>query len=270
MLSVPKPNTTVKPFSLIFLLLISTLFLTNCNWGPSYIINLSSLTSAVQAPTGLSVVNSLTVQGLTANPSVTVSGVNPNHTVNLFTDSGCSNQIASANAGSSTSVVLTITPALADGVYNFYANQNNGVTSSACSSASVNYIVDTVYSKISFSTNYVRDAETNLSKSFTVNVFPTKPYAVTVNFDLIGSTAVSGTHFNNISAASVVIPAYQSSAVIPYNLTENTLVDGEKYLQINLNQTNSERLQLGEIYQAKNYITDNESVYANAVVGPHI
>lgn len=81
-------------------------------------------------------------------PTIRVGGVKNGDTVKLFTDSGCTTQVASGVATGST-IDLT-TSALAVGGYTFYANATNSIpAASACSISSV------AYSRFDCPANYV-------------------------------------------------------------------------------------------------------------------
>jgi len=90
------------------------------------------------APLGLALINPSTSPGNIATPTIRVSGVASGNRVRLFTDSLCGNEISNGIA-SNTNLDLVI-PALAPGVYNFYATQASSLAgSSSCSIATVSY-----------------------------------------------------------------------------------------------------------------------------------
>ncbi len=84
-------------------------------------------------------------------PSIRVAGVKNGDTVRVFTDNGCTAQVASGVAtGSTINLTTSVLPA---GPYTFFANATNSVpNSSACSTASVAYTVD-LFSGITSITN---------------------------------------------------------------------------------------------------------------------
>jgi alpha-tubulin suppressor-like RCC1 family protein len=93
----------------------------------------------------------LTRQSPAATPNnvtsvtIRVAGVTENNVVKLFTDSGCTAQVASGTVGvGGTTIDLTWGPIGSDGAYVFYANRTNSAgTVSACSTATALYTLDT-------------------------------------------------------------------------------------------------------------------------------
>lgn len=105
--------------------------------------NTTNLTTTMNAapdiPSALALVTPSASPGVSATPTIRVSGVKNGDTIKLYTDNTCSTEVASGLAAGST-VNLT-TSALSSGSYTFYAKAFNAVpTSSACSSASVSYV----------------------------------------------------------------------------------------------------------------------------------
>ncbi|MGE4132435.1 MAG: beta strand repeat-containing protein, partial [Bdellovibrionales bacterium] len=100
------------------------------------------LTTVPTVPSALSLVTPATSPGNNATPTIQVSGVANGWTVKLFSDASCTTQVASAAATGST-INLT-TPTLSpDGTFNFYANSTNVAGTSACSTATIAYTLDT-------------------------------------------------------------------------------------------------------------------------------
>jgi len=93
---------------------------------------------APSAPGPLSLVNPSSSPGSIDAPTIGVAGVSAGDQVSLFTDMACQNLIASGVAAMG-SIELT-TPALADGVYDFYAAATDPAGNlSACSTETVRY-----------------------------------------------------------------------------------------------------------------------------------
>ena len=93
---------------------------------------------APNPPSGLSLQHPSTTPNFDDTPTIRVSGVKDGDTINLFTDSSCSSQVASAKALGNT--VDITTPSLVDKAYTLYANATNSDgNASNCSSATVSY-----------------------------------------------------------------------------------------------------------------------------------
>ncbi len=95
---------------------------------------------APAAPTALTLAVPQTSPGNRSRPSILVSGVDKDYTVNLYTNSSCTVQVGTATASSAT--VEVISDALASGSYQFYARSTVNGKNSGCSSASVAYQYD--------------------------------------------------------------------------------------------------------------------------------
>ncbi len=95
-----------------------------------------------EAPTALSLVSPASSPGTLDPPVVRVSGVSMGDTVTLYGDSGCT--VARGSAASSGSTVdITASVIGSDGQLVYYANRSVAGTSSACSTASLAYRLDT-------------------------------------------------------------------------------------------------------------------------------
>lgn len=197
----------------------------------------------LSSPTSLSLVNPTSSPGTVATPTIRVSGVVSGNSVGLYYDSACQLLAATGTASSST-VDLTISSALADGVYNLYASTNNGSVSSSCSSSSLNYIVDNSTSVVSMAVRTKTVTEANTTTTVAVSISPTKPYDVTVGFNLTGTSASLGTQFQ-ISGRTVTIPAGQSSANIPITILNDGAPTAETSIQLNLSSGSSNAVNIG-------------------------
>lgn len=93
----------------------------------------------VTPPTGLTLLNPAVSPANDTTPEITVSGVTSGNTVTIYSDSSCSGSVIASGVAGGGSINLTASPALSDGNYTFYANQDDGGNTSACSSASVDY-----------------------------------------------------------------------------------------------------------------------------------
>ena len=101
-------------------------------------VNYEVLQGQYDAPTGLALVNPSASPGIVDAPTLRVNGVTSGNRVRLFSDNTCTTEVVNGVA-SGASIDLT-TPALANGVYNFYATQeSDSTTQSACSIATVQY-----------------------------------------------------------------------------------------------------------------------------------
>ena len=98
---------------------------------------------SISKPSGLALQLPSQSPGNSTTPSITVSGVTIGMTVTLYRDASCSTSASSGFVASSTSINIT-TSALSAGSYTFYAKQQDSEgNSSACSTASVSYTLDT-------------------------------------------------------------------------------------------------------------------------------
>ena len=219
--------------------------------------------AANSGPSSLILVDPITSIGKNITPTIRVSGVASGNTVKLYVNNACTAQVAIGVATGPT-IDLTST-GLSDGTYNYHAIKNSGSGDSDCSSAFVTYTIDTVLSTISIIPNNIESTEGTSAKTFTMNISPVKTYDVTVGYNFYGSTAEIDTHYSGLFPGTVVIPAGQSSVTTPYSLLENTVADGEKYVQLILNQINLDTSILG-MNQARNYIADNDSAANNTAI----
>lgn len=189
--------------------------------------------TAPSAPSGLALQSPSSSPNTEASPTITVSGVTSGDGIKLFSDSSCTTQVGSGTA-SSTSINITLSsPLSAEGTYNYYANATDPAgNTSTCSTATVEYIYY-FYSYVTVDPNVQFVSEGNASVSFTVKISTAKTYAVTLSYNLSGSTAVNGTH-HDLSAGTVTIPANQTQASISFNTLENVDTGGAKTLQLNI------------------------------------
>jgi alpha-tubulin suppressor-like RCC1 family protein len=217
----------------------------------------------IAAPTSLSVSYPSRNKGVILNPIINVGGLTAGSTVKLYSDSQCTSLVSSAITENS-DVNIPIPNSLADGEYSFYATQSDSKETSACSLVSAKYILDTVFSTVSFASNYREDIEGNLSRSIVVSITPTKPFDVVLSYSTVGSTAVSGVNYSGLSAlGTVTILANQSSASINYSLLENALVEGDKYLEIGLLEVGAASYKFSDSILFRQYILDNDVTYSN-------
>lgn len=97
---------------------------------------------APSVPSALTLQNPVVSPANDTTPTIRVSGVASGDTVKLFTDNTCSTEIASGTAGGAT-IDLT-SSVLSEGSYSLYArSQDSAGNQSACSTASVAYVLDT-------------------------------------------------------------------------------------------------------------------------------
>ncbi|HXH31335.1 MAG TPA: fibronectin type III domain-containing protein, partial [Bacteriovoracaceae bacterium] len=89
-------------------------------------------------PSGLALIAPDASPSFAKTPTIEVSGVTSGHTVKLFSDNTCSTEVASGTATSTTINLTTAT--LTPGSYTFYARAIN-ITSSACSTANLSFVV---------------------------------------------------------------------------------------------------------------------------------
>ena len=157
-----------------------------------------------------------------AAPTLIVYGVANGDTVKVYTDAGCTVQVASALA-TTTSVTMT-TSALAAGTHNFYTKSTNIIGSSACSSSllTYQYLGPAPTVQVSWTAN--REAAVNRAGGG-YRVY----YSKTSNF--------------NIESASYVNVPYVSGASAPTSANITNLQVGTYYFKIvaysNLNKAGS-------------------------------
>jgi len=95
------------------------------------------------SPTQLTLLNPNSSPGNIKTPTIRVSGVSSGATVRVFRNSSCSQQVGQAI--SSGAVVDVVLSTLNDGSYVFFANQIDDLGNmSACSTASVSYVLDSI------------------------------------------------------------------------------------------------------------------------------
>lgn len=91
--------------------------------------------SVPSTPSGLSITYEFDFD---ETPTILVSGVTSGNTVKIYSNSDCSTEIGSSIASSS-STEVTVSSAITEGTYTFYATASNTSGSSDCSSANVTY-----------------------------------------------------------------------------------------------------------------------------------
>lgn len=100
------------------------------------------------APSALSLSSPSTTPSFDATPTIVISGVTNKDQVEMFSDSACSNSLGSAQANGPSAVVTA--SALSDGSHSFYAQTTDQAgNTSACSTAQVAYLLDTVAPSVS-------------------------------------------------------------------------------------------------------------------------
>jgi hypothetical protein len=93
--------------------------------------------TSINSPQALTLMTPLASPGVSSTATIQVDGVVNGDTVNIFSDSSCSNQVGSSTAsGTSVNVVIS---SLAVNTYTFYSTTIRNGVSSSCSSASANY-----------------------------------------------------------------------------------------------------------------------------------
>lgn len=220
-----------------------------------------------------------TIEIYTSNPVVSLSGLPAavTHDTSLFVTVGgayisaykykiepgadCSSSSGySSEISSSTKIVDPLT-GFPDGDLTLCVVGSNPAGTYQAYNAATSYTFnyDSMQS-ISVAQTYERSNEANSSESLTITLSQAKAYDIVVYYDLSGRTAVSGTHYSGIATGgSVTILASQLSTTIDYNLIDNAVTDGEKFIQINLSGANKSAIVIGETMQYRHYIVDNES-----------
>lgn len=214
-------------------------------------------------PSGLTLGYGLLPIDIEPSPTIDVSGVTSGNTVKLFTDASCTTEVSSGVASSTSISLITFMP-LIDGNYTFYANQSNGSYTSPCSTASVNYLLDTIPSEISAVLSVQKTTEGAADSTLVFQMSPTKPYNVTVNYNLIGTTAVLGTQYS-LSPGSLTFLANQATASLTVPTPDTAATDGARIVQINLESKPYRTIYFGKQYQMKLYIEDTETPTGQAI-----
>ncbi|NQY99678.1 MAG: fibronectin type III domain-containing protein [Bdellovibrionales bacterium] len=110
-------------------------------------VNYTLDTVAPTAPSSLTLEGGLSAIDNDSTPGVVVFGVNPGETVTLFSDACVT---ALGTVGSTGASVTVTSSSLTDGAYTFYASTTDEAGNpSACSSATVSYLLDTVLPTVS-------------------------------------------------------------------------------------------------------------------------
>ncbi len=236
-----------------------------------YALNRNSSSAAIPIvekiapPTSLAVSYPSRNKGVVLTPIINVGGLTAGATVRLYSDSLCTKLVNSA-VTENLNVDIPVPNSLPDGEYSFYATQSDSNETSACSLVSAKYILDTVFSTVSFASHYREDTEGNLSRSIVINITPTKPFDVVLSYSTTGSTAVKDVNYAGLSAyGTVTIPANQTSASINYSLLENTNVEGDKYLEIGLLDVGAASYKFSDSTLFRHYILDNDTSYSNVM-----
>lgn len=94
-------------------------------------------------PTSIQLLDPLSSPSTDTTPTIRVAGLTNGNTVRLYSDGGCTNELASATASGS-NYTFNVGP-LASGVHLFFANQSDGLGTSNCSSAFLQYEVTSGY-----------------------------------------------------------------------------------------------------------------------------
>jgi hypothetical protein len=118
-------------------LLCLVLILSSCGKSSKKNSELLQKSGSYASPTSITLVQPSTSAGEDSTPTIQVGGVKAKDSVKIYTDSSCSNEVASGEA-TTTSINLT-TKALTQGHYTFYARRGSWDGVSSCSSVSVSY-----------------------------------------------------------------------------------------------------------------------------------
>ncbi len=217
----------------------------------------------LSAPTTLTLFNPTVSPDVVVTPTLTVSGLlgsaGAPYLVTIYSDSNCIQPVGSA-LSTSASTQMTILPALTIGTYTFYANQSNQLGSvSPCSSNSLTYQIQE--SKLSLTTSFQRVLEGSGTQTFNFVLASPLTYPLTVNFDLNNTTAPS-TLYTMSNLNSVTIPAGNTSASISLNALNNSLSQGDKFVQLNILSTQPNSVLIApESNQSRIYFKDLQTTY---------
>ncbi len=96
-----------------------------------------SKSGSYEAPTSITLVEPATSAGEESTPTIQVGGVEAKDSVKIYTDSACTNEVASGVA-TSTTINLSVNE-LAQGHHTFYAKRGSWDGVSSCSSVNVSY-----------------------------------------------------------------------------------------------------------------------------------
>ncbi len=103
--------------------------------------NSINFTQIIPAPSSLALTSPSSSPNFDTTPIVTVSGIQVGDTIKLFTDSACTAQTGNPTIALAITIDIT-TSVLPAATYNFYANSTGVHGTSDCSTATVNYILN--------------------------------------------------------------------------------------------------------------------------------
>jgi hypothetical protein len=116
------------------------------NSGLEEIVKTVTYAITIQSPiaeiTAITLSNPLTSPSSVTLPTLSVTTLSAGDTLSLYSDAACSSLVESLTVIGDPQDISLTSP-LADGVYDFYAMASNATNSSLCSTASLNYVVDT-------------------------------------------------------------------------------------------------------------------------------
>ncbi len=235
----------------------------------------SSATATYTLDTTAPVISGLTNQSpavsphYTSAPTIRVAGTFVNDTVRVYSDSICTDLLATANAVTGAYADVVVPDLGSDGQYTFYARATDSLNNqSACSASLVTYILDTTNADVTFATHYQYKAEGSGTVTIPVTMASAKLFDAIINYRTSG-TAISGTHISGIAGSgTVTITAGQTTANITFTVPENALTEKEKYLDVVLVDSNYEFVSAAGVISHRVIITDNEQAVSAPIAMP--
>ena len=188
--------------------------------------------TAPAAPSGLALSSPATSPSFDPTPSIDISGVSDRDQVELFSDSGCSSSLGSAQSSGS-SVVVT-SSSLADGIHTFYARTTDQAgNSSPCSTANVSYLLDTVAPSLAI-TSAADITTANVNSYVVVGSCSEEGVQVSVQVGSVvaNPTCSSGT----FSSGSMNVSTVADNASLPVSATQVDVAGNSNTVFVNVNK----------------------------------
>jgi len=161
--------------------------------------------AAPLSPASLALFSPMFSPGNNTTPAIQIGGVTSGDTVQLFTDSTCTAQIASGVA-TGTTINLTTSP-LTEGNYTFYAHAVDVAGNvSPCSTASVTYLLDLtppLLSSVTISSNNPIPAMAKAGDTISLNITASEP--ITTPLVTIAGVTATVTGSVSIYTASMIV-----------------------------------------------------------------
>ncbi len=194
----------------------------------------------------------------TSTLNVTVSGFRVTQYKKAIITSGtCAAATYSAAYNTSTNITDNIS-ALPNGPVTLcvLGGDATNLFQTAADAVSVSWTKDSISAVNITSTRMNRVQEGSGSQTINVSLTPAKSYDVTAYYKVTGD-AVNPDH-HDLSSGFITFPAGSTTATITVNFPDNSLVEGEKLLNLHFTHTNAPLATMGDNYQTQYFIADDE------------